>query len=309
MMYQHLSPIGAKVTESNLVHDSVTQALREADITVEMEIAGHQVLMAIECRDRRRPADIEWIDQLIGKYVNRAAKVVAVSSSGFTAAAKEKAAGVGIDTMTIHEAADTDWCAWVNSLDTLWVTLVDWGTGGLGNIEFVDKSIDSSLLPVMNVRSALTNLRFRLPDQSDAYTALELLNQHFATCDPLRTHAALIPRSDGLSVLAVKVPTSTMLLLPDGRTHGVETLHYLLRPRQETFNVPLKPGEYGVAPVGTGSGANAFITVHVVVVQDQTGRPQMSVRIQPRDPVDVERHFRFVGIMAPMPPAPPLRRQ
>ena len=74
--------------------------------------------IAVECRDRARPADIEWIDALIGKYddmpVNR---VVAVSRMGFTSGAKKKASENGIIYWTLEEAHQQD--HWVNHLKTV----------------------------------------------------------------------------------------------------------------------------------------------------------------------------------------------
>jgi hypothetical protein len=83
---------------------------REVDILVQTSVAASELRFAIECRDRARPADIAWIDDLIGKYGDLPVdKIIAVSRHGFTEAALEKAAANRIDTLTLREALRTDW--------------------------------------------------------------------------------------------------------------------------------------------------------------------------------------------------------
>ncbi len=89
--------------------DSVTGEQREIDVALETNVGRHSVIVAIETRDQRRPADVTWIDELVGKYLNTSFKVVAVSRSGFTKAAKIKAEKSGIDAITLEEASRSDW--------------------------------------------------------------------------------------------------------------------------------------------------------------------------------------------------------
>jgi hypothetical protein len=63
-----LAPLGAVVTESKLVKEIHSDTEREIDIAIESTVGQHAVMIGIECRDHSRPANIEWIDALIGKY-------------------------------------------------------------------------------------------------------------------------------------------------------------------------------------------------------------------------------------------------
>src|SRR5207245_1001712 len=73
---------------------------------------GTDLRIAVECRGRKDRDDIRWIDGLIGKYRDLDIhKVVAVSQSGFTLGAKEKAAANRIDTLTLVQALETNWPA------------------------------------------------------------------------------------------------------------------------------------------------------------------------------------------------------
>jgi hypothetical protein len=59
---------------------------------------------------------VEWIDSLIGKYSRlKVNQIVVVSSSGFSAEAKRKAAENNIDLITVNVALTTDWIKRIES--------------------------------------------------------------------------------------------------------------------------------------------------------------------------------------------------
>jgi len=109
-IYDRISPEGGKVTESEMVFDKKAKILREVDILVNQEVAGHEIRIVVECRDRSRSESVEWVDALIGKtHSLDVHKVVAVSSEGFSSSAIEKATAHGIDALTLEEANEKDW--------------------------------------------------------------------------------------------------------------------------------------------------------------------------------------------------------
>jgi len=112
----------AVVTESAELTEAPGGTRREVDVLIEDTVNGYPVKIAIECRDHERPQEIQWIDALIGKYsalhVNQ---VIAVSSSGFSHSAYEKAAASGILALTVTEALTDDWR---NSLKAMLVKFI-----------------------------------------------------------------------------------------------------------------------------------------------------------------------------------------
>lgn len=109
-IYSQVSPAGGRVTESALLREDGTGEQREVDVLIEHNVAGHDIKIAVECRDHARDQDVGWIDGLIGKYSRLSVnKVVAVSSTLFSEAAKTKAAKANIDAITVNEALTTDW--------------------------------------------------------------------------------------------------------------------------------------------------------------------------------------------------------
>lgn len=109
-IYEQIVPAGGIVTESAEVWDKEAGILREVDILVTYNYAGHQFSFIVECRDRSRKETVEWIDSLVGKTkALHVAKVIAVSSSGFAASAIRKAKDNGIEPLTLKEAENQDW--------------------------------------------------------------------------------------------------------------------------------------------------------------------------------------------------------
>lgn len=103
---------GATVRESVMLVDRASGTNREVDVLVEFAFAGHTHRLAVECRDRKKKDDVQWVDGLIGKYSHLPVnKVVAVSKSGFSEGARQKAANciIDIELMTLSEATATNW--------------------------------------------------------------------------------------------------------------------------------------------------------------------------------------------------------
>lgn len=109
-IYEQLVPAGATVTESAFLTERDSSSSREVDILVEFRLEDTVIRLAVERRDRYRASDIEWIDQLIGKYRDLPVdRVVAVSRTGFTAAATIKACANRIDVRSLKDALEADW--------------------------------------------------------------------------------------------------------------------------------------------------------------------------------------------------------
>lgn len=86
------------------------KVLREIDVLVEQDMGISTVRVAVECRDSKRRASVQWIDALDGKYRHLDVdQVIAVSKSGFTKAALQKAYLTKVRPMTPQDVQDEDW--------------------------------------------------------------------------------------------------------------------------------------------------------------------------------------------------------
>jgi hypothetical protein len=111
-IHEQIEPAGGTVTESAcLLEKNIPSPIeREVDVLIEREVNSKKVLIAVECRDRSSKDDIQWIDELIGKYLNLPVnRVIAVSNSGFTNGAVKKAYANDIELRTLDEALSTVW--------------------------------------------------------------------------------------------------------------------------------------------------------------------------------------------------------
>lgn len=87
---------------------------REVDVSLRGQIGSASIFVMVECRDRSRPATVQWIDEVATKADDvGASKVVVVSSSGFATTAREYAQRLGIDTRTLSELESADSLAWL----------------------------------------------------------------------------------------------------------------------------------------------------------------------------------------------------
>ncbi len=54
---------------------------REVDVVAIGEVAGHQTVVCIECRDWKRPQTVEWVEQARTKFDDLGANVRGLVSS------------------------------------------------------------------------------------------------------------------------------------------------------------------------------------------------------------------------------------
>jgi hypothetical protein len=105
-----LAPSAATVRSCVELPERESGTLREVDTVIEIGAGLSMVRIAVECRERGRRADVQWIDELIGKYSRLPIhRIVAVSSSGFSRAAHAKASSHNIDLVTPKQVTSTNW--------------------------------------------------------------------------------------------------------------------------------------------------------------------------------------------------------
>ena len=99
---------GATVTESKLLRDKITGTEREVDVCIESVVAGHKIMICIECRDQGRRATVGWVEEMKAKHERLSTNaLVLVSRSGFTKEAKDVARSYGMKLISL-DALDPD---------------------------------------------------------------------------------------------------------------------------------------------------------------------------------------------------------
>jgi hypothetical protein len=94
----------AVVTESKMLDDLVAGDQVEVDVCVEASVAGDNVKICVECRDRSRKADKNWVHEMKAKHERLPTNLLLLASNkGFTKKALELARSYGIQTVTLEQ--------------------------------------------------------------------------------------------------------------------------------------------------------------------------------------------------------------
>lgn len=90
------------------VTDVTTGSKREVDVVVSGRVGGQAVTVSIECRDRRRSADVTWVDEMQTKHSRLPTNVlVLVSHKPFTPEARRAAGMYGIRCLVLDDVDPT----------------------------------------------------------------------------------------------------------------------------------------------------------------------------------------------------------
>jgi hypothetical protein len=259
---------------------------REVDILIEFKYAGHKFRMAIECRDRSRKDDVGWIDDLIGKYNDldvEINKIVAVSRSGFSRTAKEKAYGKNIETITLARALTTKWPQEFKKL--IAVTLVINTRLEKLHLEVTpdltkkaqksDMVIDGTGQPIATIGEIMNSAHPVINNKIHLY-----LNQHFFELLPTLPDLAKLLKTE------VSFPTSRTINLIDsnGVTHKIKSMTFT---NISKFSVKRAPAEHytfgdGKALVTTASldfaGSEEARTINIIQI---LGQKRITISIKP----------------------------
>ncbi len=99
-----------EVESPKKLRDKVTGKLREHDVVVTIHHAHHDLVIAIECRDRSRKVGVGEIEEFYSKCCDTLVdQSVIVSSKGFCRTARKKAGVYGIRCFDLEEVEKLDW--------------------------------------------------------------------------------------------------------------------------------------------------------------------------------------------------------
>ncbi len=250
---RRLAQEGVVVRESAELPERTSGALREIDVLVKGRLGEHEVSVAVECRDHASPQDVTWIDELAGKYRDLSVHaVIAVSSSGFTKAASEKAASLNIRTVSFAASDSQDVAVPIFRFMYQTLTLV----GGQVRLEppFTD-------LPAGHASDSL----LYSADGAPRGTLGALLNQFFnsdARDATLQHTQARVPelliasQSTALEVTIPYAGSGLFLKGPDGSMHEVTMFACRVHVQLTVHEGLVRTAAYGRHRVFLGDGAH-----------------------------------------------------
>ncbi len=118
---ESLCPFGVKVLSPEYIKGKLSRRSREVDITLRASVGSTDILIMVECRDRKDVEELNWLEQISGKKKDiEANKAIAVSTSGFSASAIEYAKNTGIELRTYGAVNPNEIVLWFgfNTLTT-----------------------------------------------------------------------------------------------------------------------------------------------------------------------------------------------
>jgi hypothetical protein len=100
-----------KVEMGRRFPDKVTGKPREHDVVLTTTNNHHEIIIALECRDRSRPVGVDAVEAFHTKCQDTGIhQGIIVSGKGFRKTAVEKAARYNIRCLSLDEAERFDWC-------------------------------------------------------------------------------------------------------------------------------------------------------------------------------------------------------
>ncbi len=112
-----LSPQGAIVKSPDRIKDKITGQEREVDVSIRFKLGSVEILITIECRDRKSISDDIWLEQLATKKLKiGASHTIAVSSTRFTKSARRSAEFFGIELRVVKDITDKQILAWLGRI-------------------------------------------------------------------------------------------------------------------------------------------------------------------------------------------------
>jgi hypothetical protein len=111
----------AIVKESEFLIDKITGQKREVDVYIESVVAGHKVVVCVECVDEGRAASVTWVEEMMAKHEALPTNcLVLASRKGFADTAVTKAKALGIQLLHYESLDDSSVDRLFGGANSLW---------------------------------------------------------------------------------------------------------------------------------------------------------------------------------------------
>lgn len=269
----------ATVTESEFLADQRTGEKVEVDVCIRTRIAGHEIIVGIECEKHGRKSGREWVNEMIGKHATLPTHVLALASGkGFTRGAIKRAAADGIELINLENVEDGSWKGILANTDSLWIKA--FGVRPTRVHVFVETKNEPPLERVLSIRE--TSLF--LSDGSEVSCVGNLVD---AALRSEMFAAEFLPRADpehkffefGFPVPAMEGGKRTCLqCLNPSELRPVQSIRIVGECTVEKSEFPIKRGLMGKVAVTWGTGTFLGKDALLVATTDEDGVSRMSVK-------------------------------
>lgn len=135
---------------------SRSQQMREIDVLISGTVGSSAIAIAIECRNRSRPATVQWVEEAYAKGQDiGASRVVLVATAGFSKAASIYAVSLGCETRTIVDLSESEIAGWLSGGVLLVQRMVEFESVGISlrkesasTSQTIERSVEGALTPI-----------------------------------------------------------------------------------------------------------------------------------------------------------------
>jgi len=253
----------ARVTESMMLPDHATGEEREVDIVIETQKGDKLLTMGIECCDRSRKADVEWIEQMWAKHQDLPTdRLILVACAGYTRSARLKATAHTIEVVDVSDAILADW----SKIIKLWKELfmvgitIQWSYRLIGVAE-EQQEIELAVIGNEIFTDSETNISFTINELIEQLHELHNVEEIIANQTSMD--------SNQLYTISFDVPPNRYYTAIENTRISLKKIANIARVYKAGAQIPLRHGTLGPIQYAYGKGTT-FNGDFIVSLTEQT---------------------------------------
>lgn len=263
-----------RVTESEMLRDSSTGQEREVDLVIRSSAAGYEIIISVECTDRRRPVTVEWVEQMCCKHNNLPTqKLVLISKSGYTEAAHSKALALRAEPLSLEAARDVQWTRYVDRQANLFLAAIDTVTAVVPSSPTYTSDRSDQGIPMQT--------EFLDPEGQLRATAGEIAH---AILSKQQIQAVTIGKMDatygGGWEIYISMKSGVRMRLPDGSEHAVDEFKVILIANPMLVLFDLERASFRDVQVAYGTSQTKYgeFLLSILEVEGKASGAQVRIR-------------------------------
>ena len=263
-----------RVAESEMFHDPSSGQTREVDLVIRSTLAGYEIVISVECTDRKRPVSVEWVEQMCCKHRDLPTqKLVLISKSGYTPAAHAKALALGAEPLSLEIARQVDWAKYVNRHSKLFLAAVDAVTVVVPTSPTYTSDRPFHGIPMRT--------EFLNPEGTFCATAEEIAHAILAK---EQIFAATVGKMDvvrgGAWEISLAMQAGVRMRLPDGAEHEVEELKVAVLANPLLVRFDLERASFRNVQVAYSTSQTKYGDFLLTILEAEGSTPSAQVRVR-----------------------------
>jgi len=283
------------VVESEMLRDPTSGQDREVDLVIRSNIGGCEVVISVECTDRKRPVPVEWVEQMCCKHRDLPTnKLVLVSKSGYTATAHAKALASGVEPLSLDTARQVIWAKYVDRCSKLLFVAI--------HTVPIMQVVSPTYAPDHPYQGIPAQTKFLDPEGTVRASAVEIANALLAKEQVLSATVGQMDEGhSGGWTLGVSLRPGVRIRFPNGLEHDVEELKVVFIAKPVLAHFDLQRASFRGTQVAFGVSRTEHGDLLLTIVEAEGSSPSAQVRL--RGHAGEVQAYDLAGGRTPGPPA------